>query len=115
VRDLDDSTVDNEAYCRHLVATAGLPAAITMIEEFAGVRVLVAERFDRVSVGKRVMRLHQEDGCRRAHDILVAYPWPRQSCVGVPRWCPTTIRTVRRNPRCSDRRYPGFASCDCRC
>ena len=64
VRDLDDSSVDNEAYCQHLATAAGLPAAITTIEEFAGVRVLVSERFDRIIDGGRVARVHQEDGCQ---------------------------------------------------
>ena len=64
VRDLHDSTVDNEAYCQHLAAAAGLPAATTTIEEFAGVRVLVSERFDRVSGDSRTTRIHQEDGCQ---------------------------------------------------
>ena len=51
VRELDDSTVDNEASCRHLVATAGLPAAITTIEEFAGVRG-VTERLAKHTVNE---------------------------------------------------------------
>ncbi|MEQ1702715.1 MAG: HipA domain-containing protein [Ilumatobacteraceae bacterium] len=64
VRDLHDNTVHNEAYCQHLAAAAGLPAATTTIATFDGTRVLLSERFDRVhdrSLGRRV---HQEDGCQ---------------------------------------------------
>lgn len=64
VRDLDDNTVDNEAYCQHLAAAAGLPAATTTVEQFSGVRVLVSTRFDRVNDGPLTKRVHQEDGCQ---------------------------------------------------
>ena len=64
MRDLDGNTVDNEAYCQHLAAAAGLPAATTTIERFSGVRVLVSTRFDRVQDGPRTKRVHQEDGCQ---------------------------------------------------
>ena len=64
VRDLDENTVDNEAYCQHLAAAAGLPAATTTGEQFSGVRVLVSQRFDRVNDGPRTRRVHQEDGCQ---------------------------------------------------
>ncbi|HRE02559.1 MAG TPA: HipA domain-containing protein, partial [Ilumatobacteraceae bacterium] len=64
VRELDDSTVDNEAYCQQLATAAGLPAAITTIEQFDGVRVLTSQRFDRVRHGTHTVRIHQEDGCQ---------------------------------------------------
>lgn len=64
VRNLDDSTVDNEAYCQHLAAASGLAAAVTTIETFDGVRVLASERFDRIQLGLLTRRVHQEDGCQ---------------------------------------------------
>ena len=64
VRDLNDNTVDNEAYCQQLARAAGLPAATTTVETFDGVRVLSSERFDRVDDGPTTRRVHQEDGCQ---------------------------------------------------
>lgn len=64
VRDLNDNTVDNEAYCQQLAAAAGLPAAVTTVEQFEGIRVLTSERFDRVRRGSQTRRVHQEDGCQ---------------------------------------------------
>lgn len=64
VRELDDNTVDNEAYCQQLAAAAGLPAAATTIETFDGIRVLTSQRFDRVQGGPLTRRVHQEDGCQ---------------------------------------------------
>ncbi len=63
-RDLDDSTVDNEAYCQRLAAASGLAAAVTTIETFDGVRVLASVRFDRAQRGWLMGRVHQEDGCQ---------------------------------------------------
>ena len=63
-RDLDDTTVDNEAYCQHLAAACGLPAATTTIETFDGIRVLASKRFDRLQQGPLTKRVHQEDGCQ---------------------------------------------------
>lgn len=64
VRDLHDNTVDNEAYCQHLAAAAGLPAAATTVATFDGIRVLLSERFDRVHGRPFGRRVHQEDGCQ---------------------------------------------------
>ena len=86
VHDLDENTIDNEAYCQHLAAAAGLPAANTTIEQFAGVRVLVSERFDRVHGGPRTKRVHQEDGCQATIvDPIRKY----QTATGGP-----TLRTI---------------------
>ena len=62
--DLSDS-VENEHFCLRLMAGFGLPAARTEIAEFAGVKALVVERFDRLHTRDgRLIRLPQEDCCQ---------------------------------------------------
>ena len=58
-------SVANEAFCMALAATAGLPAAVTTRAIFAGIEVLVSERYDRIAGDDgRVLRVHQEDACQ---------------------------------------------------
>jgi serine/threonine-protein kinase HipA len=62
--DLSNS-VENEFFCLKLTAALGLPSAAATIEEFAGNRVLVVERFDRRwTSDNRLLRLPQEDCCQ---------------------------------------------------
>jgi len=62
--DLTDS-VENEHFCLRLMAGFGLPAAHSRIASFAGTKVLVVERFDRLrSRDGRLIRLPQEDCCQ---------------------------------------------------
>ncbi|MFN7051067.1 MAG: HipA domain-containing protein, partial [Gemmobacter sp.] len=62
--DLTDS-VENEHFCLRLMAGFGLPAAHSRIASFAGTKVLVVERFDRLHTRDgRLIRLPQEDCCQ---------------------------------------------------
>lgn len=62
--DLSDS-VENEQFCMAFCKGIGLPTAVTSIADFAGVRVLVSERFDRTwTSDRRLLRLPQEDFCQ---------------------------------------------------
>ncbi|MFA5900561.1 MAG: type II toxin-antitoxin system HipA family toxin [Hyphomicrobium sp.] len=58
-------SVENELLCMELVRALGLPAAPTKMVDFAGRRVLVVERFDRVwAKDGRLLRVPQEDFCQ---------------------------------------------------
>ncbi|RYZ11039.1 MAG: type II toxin-antitoxin system HipA family toxin [Alphaproteobacteria bacterium] len=62
--DLPDS-VENEQFCMAFCKAVDLPTAVTSIANFAGVRVLVSERFDRVwTQDGRLLRRPQEDFCQ---------------------------------------------------
>ncbi|WP_316166715.1 MULTISPECIES: type II toxin-antitoxin system HipA family toxin [unclassified Bradyrhizobium] len=59
------NSVENEHLCLELVAALGLPVAKSRIVDFAGRRVLVVERFDRVwTRDGRLLRVPQEDCCQ---------------------------------------------------
>ena len=58
-------SVENEHLCMRLTSALGLPTAATDIQEFAGKRVLVIQRFDRQwTRDKRLLRIPQEDCCQ---------------------------------------------------
>src|SRR5262245_13298307 len=58
-------SVENEHFCMILARGFGLPVAKTQILDFAGRRVLVVERFDRLwTKDKRLLRIPQEDVCQ---------------------------------------------------
>lgn len=63
VIDLRDS-VENEHFCLTLMEGFNLPVARTEIATFGARKVLVVERFDRVSRDGRLLRLPQEDFCQ---------------------------------------------------
>ncbi len=54
----------NEHLALALARAVNLTAARSEIVEFDGERVVVVERFDRLSVGNRLRRIHQEDLCQ---------------------------------------------------
>ena len=57
--------MENEFFCLKLVKALGIPAADVDIKEFAGKRVLVVKRFDRVWMKKdQLLRVPQEDFCQ---------------------------------------------------
>jgi serine/threonine-protein kinase HipA len=67
-------SVENEHLCMKLTAALGLPAARTDVYDFAGKRVLVVERFDRLwTRDKRLIRRPQEDCCQ-----ALSVPPPRK-------------------------------------
>ena len=62
--DLSNS-VENEYLCLELVRALGLPAARSVIRDFADRRALVIERFDRIwTKNGRLLRIPQEDCCQ---------------------------------------------------
>ncbi|MFC0138730.1 type II toxin-antitoxin system HipA family toxin [Erwinia mallotivora] len=61
--DLSNS-VDNEWFCLHFLDEMGLKANRCDIGMFAGQKVLIVERFDRLIVDDKIYRLPQEDLCQ---------------------------------------------------
>ena len=62
--DLTDS-VENEYLCMKLTAALGLPVATVAMQNFAGEKALVVERFDRLwTKDGRLLRIPQEDCCQ---------------------------------------------------
>lgn len=59
-----DGFAENEHFCMRLAREMGLPAAESTVRYFAGQPVIVVERYDRLRLGDRVLRLHQEDMCQ---------------------------------------------------
>lgn len=77
-------SVANEAVCMALAAAAGLPAAGTTRAVFAGIEVLVSERYDRIAGDDgRVLRVHQEDACQ-ALSVLTRVPERKYEEFGGP-------------------------------
>lgn len=56
--------VENEHFCLRLAAAAGLVCAESWIEYFDDEPAIVITRYDRIRVGGRWIRLHQEDMCQ---------------------------------------------------
>ena len=68
--DLSNS-VENEYFCLSLLKALGLPSADVEMAAFAGRRVLIVERFDRLfTADKRLLRVPQEDCCQ-----ALSVPW----------------------------------------
>jgi serine/threonine-protein kinase HipA len=68
--DLSNS-VENEYLCLELTRALGLPAASAEMATFGTTRVLIVERFDRISTDdKRLLRVPQEDMCQ-----ALSIPW----------------------------------------
>ncbi len=59
-----DGHTENEHLCLALARALGLPAASSDVQWFEDEVAIVIERFDRVSLGKRMVRVHQEDMCQ---------------------------------------------------
>jgi serine/threonine-protein kinase HipA len=55
---------ENEHLCLRLAATLGLPVARSEVRRFDGETAIVVERYDRISVGGQIARVHQEDFCQ---------------------------------------------------
>jgi len=63
VAGLDDHDL-NEHLCLDAARRAGMIAARTRIERFAEETVVVVTRYDRISTGRTIRRVHQEDLCQ---------------------------------------------------
>ncbi len=82
-RDLTRS-VENEHLCLRLLEAMGLPVASTEIVDFAGVRALVVERFDRIwTRDGRLLRRPQEDFCQ-ALSVPASRKYENRGGPGIP-------------------------------
>jgi serine/threonine-protein kinase HipA len=54
----------NEAFCMEVARLAGLETCLTQELEIGAMRVLVAQRYDRIQSDGALERVHQEDGCQ---------------------------------------------------
>lgn len=59
-----DGHAENEHLCLLLARRLGLPAAQSRVERFNNEIAIVVERYDRLRLGSRVARVHQEDFCQ---------------------------------------------------
>lgn len=59
-----DGFAENEHICLRLAGALGLPVARSEIMRFGDEMAIVVERYDRVPVGERIARVHQEDFCQ---------------------------------------------------
>jgi serine/threonine-protein kinase HipA len=59
-----EHSAENEALVMTLARALGLTDRAVWVERVAGRPVFVAERYDRVVRGRKVLRLHQEDMCQ---------------------------------------------------
>lgn len=55
---------ENEHLCLHVAGALGLPVASSAVMRFADEVAIVVERYDRIAVGGRIERVHQEDFCQ---------------------------------------------------
>lgn len=55
---------ENEHLCLRLAASLGLATTRSTVERFQDETAIVVERYDRVPVGGRITRIHQEDFCQ---------------------------------------------------
>lgn len=59
-----DGHAENEYFCLTLARALALPAANADVVHFGDEVAIVIERYDRVSVGSALRRVHQEDSCQ---------------------------------------------------
>ena len=55
---------ENEHLCLTLAGALGIPAARSRVSRFERETTLVIERYDRIAIGGRLARVHQEDLCQ---------------------------------------------------
>lgn len=59
-----DGHVENEHFCLRLASALGLSVAHSEIIGFGQETAIVVERYDRVRMNRRLIRVHQEDACQ---------------------------------------------------
>lgn len=59
-----DGHAENEHFCLSLARELGLPVANSTVRWFEDQVAIVVERYDRIRVGDRLFRIHQEDLCQ---------------------------------------------------
>lgn len=75
-----DGHAENEHFCLLLARQLGIPAAGSRVERFGDEIAIVVERYDRLRLGNRVMRVHQEDFCQ----ALARLPFDKYQNEGGP-------------------------------
>lgn len=55
---------ENEHLCLRLAGALGLPVAHSEVRRFGDEIAILVERYDRVRLGERIIRVHQEDFCQ---------------------------------------------------
>lgn len=78
-----DGHAENEHLCLTLARRLGIPAATSRVETFEGEIAIVVERYDRLRLGARIARVHQEDFCQ-ALARLPAEKYQNEAGPGVP-------------------------------
>jgi serine/threonine-protein kinase HipA len=59
-----DGFAENEHVCLRLAASLGMPTTRSEVRRFGDEVAIVIERYDRISIGGRRVRVHQEDFCQ---------------------------------------------------
>lgn len=78
-----DGHAENEHLCLTLARRLGIPAAASRVETFEGEIAIVVERYDRLRLGARIARVHQEDFCQ-ALARLPSEKYQNEDGPGVP-------------------------------
>lgn len=78
-----DGHAENEHLCLTLARRLGIPAAASRVETFDGEIAIVVERYDRLRLGARIARVHQEDFCQ-ALARLPSEKYQNEDGPGVP-------------------------------
>lgn len=68
-----DGHAENEHFCLRLARRLGLPTATSSVRRFDDELAIVVERYDRVRLSDRLIRVHQEDACQ----ALAHPPWAK--------------------------------------
>lgn len=59
-----DGHAENEHLCLGLARALGMPSAASTVQHFEDEVAIVVERYDRIRIGRRWHRIHQEDMCQ---------------------------------------------------
>ncbi len=75
-----DGHAENEHFCLTMARRLGLPTARSEVSLFENEIAIVIERYDRLLIGDRIARVHQEDFCQ----ALARLPWEKYENEGGP-------------------------------
>jgi len=85
---------ENEHLCLQLARALGIPAARSVVSRFGQETAIVVERYDRIAIGGRLTRVHQEDFCQ----LLGVLPTRKYEAEGGP-GCRDIARAIRMHSR----------------
>ncbi len=95
---------ENEHLCLQLARALRIPAARSQVSRFGGVTAIVVERYDRIAIGGRLARVHQEDLCQ----VLGVFPARKYEGEGGP-GCRDIAQAIRTHSRCPGEDLRSFA------